>query len=351
VSLPPAHFGVDPAGRITLEVLPAPLTCLAIDPATGTAIPRPGLPGGAELLATYVIDTRSYEGLAAALRLKLPPGYRVEIPGASRGHRWSDLEGVDRRMDPVTRIDLRSWSLHDVGRAPGPPEDEPTTPFPDRHILGPRVFVDLRRRPDVTHTRPDARQASHLHDDLRHPVPRAPQLWAVHPWNASDDPARRGSDPGFRGPYVYTFDERLQPCGQERLPGDPATWEPFAAEWATVLAHDPRTGLDVPIEVRQDQFAQNPFSGAPLETSPGSGILYRDLAKTRPYNPRPDRSDHPLVLFTEDFWLERLGRLIDLVRAAGVFVSFERGPASTPTGAPPWFCDVCYTELLVSPGP
>ncbi len=132
-----------------------------------------------------------------------------------------------------------------------------------------------------------------------HPPPTpavapAPQRWAVHPWNASADPARLATDRAFPGPFVYTFDAHLQPCGRERVPGDPSSWEPFAEEFTTVLARDPRSGRDVPVVVRQDPFATNPFTGSALETAPGSGGLYRDVAIPRAYAPRPVRADHPL---------------------------------------------------------
>ncbi len=43
---------------------------------------------------------------------------------------------------------------------------------------------------------------------------------------------------------------------------------------------------------------------------------------------------------------------LSLMRAAGVFVTFERGPVPTPASAPPWFCEPCYTTaLLSSPSP
>ncbi len=395
VRLDRAHFDVDAGGLITFDVLPAPLTFFAVDPSTGTPIPRPGLPLGAEVLATYRIDTRTFAGLGAALRLKLPPVYRMTLSEVSSAHAWADLEAADQSMeavllpgppateDPnprfltlVTRIDLRSWALYDVGRAQGPPDAQPTTPFLDQQTVGPRVFVDLRRRDDVTHVRADLRQASYLHDDLDHPAPvavpdhtllepagepwqlppvpaiePAPQLWAVHPWNRSGDPNRLATDPGFPGPYVYTFDVRLAPCGRERVPGDPTTWEPFAEEFANVLAHDPRSGRDLPVVVRQEPGALNPFTGSPLETAPGSGVLYRDLAVPRPYVPHPDRSDHPLVLFADNFWVDRLKSLVDLVRAAGVFVTFERGPDPTPDSAPPWFCEPCYVLRFYAEAP
>ncbi len=379
VSLSPASFGVDPAGRLTFDVLPAPLTFFTPDPATGVAVPRPGLPPGTEVLATYRIDTRTYAGLASALRLKLPPVYRVRVAGRGLDRPWSDLEGSDhwmlsipapivpgsedarrRFLRQATCIALRSWSIHDTGRSSGPPDDQPTTPHLDRTTLGPRVFVDLRRRNDLTHAAADLHQASFLHEDWLRPPPGetadrtrtapagepwdlppapvahpAPRRWLVHPWN------RSGGAP-FVGPYVYTHDARLWPCGREAQPGDPSTWEPFAEEFATVIARDPRTGQDVPVVVRQDPHAQNPYSGAPLETAPGSGVFFRELARPRPYSPRPDRSDHPLVLFDEGFWLERLKSLIDLVRAAGVFVTFERSPRAVPGAAPPWFCDPCH---------
>ena len=391
VRLSPADFTVDADGLVTLGILPAPMTFFALDPATGAAIPRPGLPTGAEVLATYRIDTRTFAGLAAALRHVLPPAYRVTIPEASREHAWTGLEGAGHAMEAAllpgppatedphprfrvlrTRITLRSWAVHDVGRAPGPPAPQPTTPFLDQLTVGPRVFVDLRRRDDLTRVRPDLRQASYLHDDLDHPLPRAipdrtvegspwepplvpamapaPQRWAVHPWNAPADPARLTTHPAFRGPYVYTFDARLQPCGRERVPGDSASWEPFAEEFVTVLARDPRNGRDVPIVARQDPFAINPFTGSALETAPGSGVLYRDFAVPRPYSPRPDRSDHPLVLFADDFWIERLKSLVDLVRAAGVFVTFERSPEAAPDPAPPWFCEPCYSVRFYADG-
>jgi hypothetical protein len=363
VRLDPAHFDVDAAGQILFDVLPAPLTFFSMDPSTGAPIPRPGLPTGAEVLATYRINTRTFAGLAAALRHKLPPVYRVTIPAASADHAWEDLEAAEREMAAVllpgpaateeptphflrlaTRIDLRSWSVHDVGRAPGPPDAQPTTPFPDQQTVGPRVFVDLLRRPDVTHVRPDLRQASYLHDDLVHPSPApAPQLWAFHPWNRSADPTRLGTDRAFPGPYVYTFDARVQVCGRERVPGDASTWEAFPEEFATVLAWNPWTGQSEPVVVRQDPFATNPFTGAALETTPGSGELYRDVARPHAYTPRLDRSDHPLALFADDFWVERLRALVDLVRAAGVFVTFERGPDPTPGTPPPWFCEPCYS--------
>lgn len=352
VALPPSCFAADPEGRITLGALPATVTCFVLDPATGRPLPRPGLPAGAELLASYVIDTRTYAGLAAALRHLLPPVYRVTLAEASGRHAWLNLQGTDQRMGPARRIDLRSWSIHDVGRALGPPDAQPTTPFLDRHTLGPRVFVDLLRRDDITRPRPDARQASYLHDDLLHPAPRAPQRWAVHPWNASADPDRLATDPGFVGPYVYTFDERLQPCGREHVPGDATTWEPFPTEWATVLARNPRTGQDEAVEVRQDRFAENPFTGSPLEISPGSGALYQNIARPLRYSPRPDRSDHPLALFADDFQIQRLAELVDLVRAAGAFVTFERGPELVDATPPVWYCDSCYSaELVTRRGP
>ncbi len=395
VRLGPARYQVDLGGQVTFDLLPAPLTCFAIDPATGAPIPRPGLPTGAEVLATYRIDTRTFGGLAAALHLKLPRVYRVTIPPASAAHAWADLDVADRRMaaallpgppateDPnprflqlATRIDLRSFAVYDTGRALGPPDAQPTTPFLDQRTLGPRVFVDLLRRQDVTHVRADLRQASYLHDDLAHPAPAAqpdriveepagepwdpppppsaapaPQLWAFHPWNRSGDAARLATDRAFPGPYVYTFDARLQVCGRERVPGDPASWEAFPEEFATVLALDPRTGQNEPIVARQDPLAINPFTGAALETAPGSGELYRDVARPRPYAPRADRSDHPLVLFADDFWIERLKTLVDLVRAAGVFVTFERGPDPTPGTAPPWFCEPCYAVRFYTEAP
>ena len=390
VRLPLSAYGVDPAGRVAFDVLPSPLTFFAADPATGAPVPRPGLPTGAEVLAAYRIDTRTYAGLAAALRLKLPPVYRVEVPAASLGHRWTDLAALDRQMTAVAlpvpspsedaparfarlvrRIDLRSWCVHDVGRALGPPDAQPTTPFLDQSTPGPRVFVDLRRRDDLTHPRADLRQASYLHDDFLHPPPvavpdrpveepagepwqpppppaawamPAPQVWEVHPWNRSADRARlRAGDPAFPGPFVYTHDERIQPCGFESTPGDPRTWTPYAEEFTSVLVTNPRTGQAVPVVVRQDRHATNPFSGAPLEATPGSGVLYRDQAVPLRYQPRADRGDHPLVLFSEAFWTDRLAELIDLVRAAGVFVTFERSPARAPSFPPPWFCDGCYT--------
>lgn len=370
VRLDPAYYQVDPGGQITFDLLPAPLTFFAVDPSTGAPIARPGLPSGAEVLATYRIDTRTLGGLAAALRLVLPPTYRITIPSASAAHAWADLEAADHRMEAVllpgppatedpaprflrraTRIDLRSFGVFDVGRAPGPPDPQPTTPFLDQTTLGPRVFVDLRRRPDVARVRADLRQASYLHDDLAHPAPAAPQLWAFHPWNRSGDPAQLATDRAFPGPYVYTFDARLQVCGRERVPGDPSSWEAFAEEFATVLARDQRTGQDEPVVVRQDPFATNPFSGAALETSPGSGELYRDIARPLSYAPRPDRTDHPLVLFADEFWTERLKTLVDLVRAAGVFVTFERGPVPTPSAAPPWFCEPCYAVRFYTEAP
>ena len=387
VRLPPSAYGVDPNGRIAFDVLPAPLTFFAADPTTGAPVPRPGLPAGAEVLATYRIDTRTFAGLGSALRLKLPPVYRVEVPASSLGHRWADLEALDRQMIAlrvpalpedaplrfsrlVRRIDLRSWSVYDVGRAPGPPDAQATTPHVDRNTVGPRVFVDLRRRDDLTRPRADLRQASYLHDDFLHPPPRAvpdrlleepagepwhpppppapgaepaPQRWEVHPWNRSGDRARlAGGDPAFPGPTLYTHDERLQPCGYERTPGDPRSWTPYAEEFVSVLVRNPRTGQVEPIVTRQDRHAQNPFSGGPLETAPGSGVHYRDQAVPLAYRPHADRSDHPLVLWSDTFWTDRLAELTDLVRAAGVFVTFERSPAPGPSVAPPWFCDACY---------
>ncbi len=394
VLLSPAHYGVGPSGRITFDILPAPLTFFAPDPSTGAPAARPGLPPGALVLATYRIDTRTYAGLLSALRLKLPPVYQVQAPQRGLDRAWTDLEGLDRSMVAVpapvrvgaedaprrflrlaSRITLRSWSLYDAGRALGPPDDQPTTPHPDRTHLGPRVFVDLTRRDDLTHARADLRQASYVHEDFVRPPPGetadlaveepsgepwspppvpgahpAPRRWLVHPWNASGNPALVGStDPAFPGPYLYSYDERLWPCGREARPGDPSSWEPFAEEFATVLAANPQSGQSDAIVVRQDRHAMNPLSGAPLETAPGSGVLYRDLAIPRPYTPHPDRSDHPLVLFSEDFWLERLEILVDLVRAAGVFVTFERSPRVVPTGAPPWFCDPCHPTERYAP--
>lgn len=361
VRLDPAHFSVGADGQIVFDLLPAPLTCFAVDPSTGAPVARPGLPVGALVLATYRIDTRTYAGLGAALRLKLPQVYRVAIPTASAGHEWTNLAASDRQMAAMllpgppateeasprflrlaTRIVLRSFDVYDPGRAAGPPDEQPTTPFLDQDAVGPRLFVDLLRRPDVTHVRATPDLASYLHDDLLHPAPPAPHLWAFHPWNRSADPARLATDRAFAGPCVYTFDPRLQVCGRERVPGDASSWEAFAEEFATVLAFNPATGQDEPVVVRQDPFATNPFTGAALETAPGSGELYRDLARPRAYAPRADRSDHPLVLFADAFWIERLKMLVDLVRAAGVFVTFERGPDPVPGAAPPWFCEPCY---------
>ncbi len=386
VPLASTHFGTDPAGRITFDVLPAPLTFLAPDPGSGAPVPRPGLPPGAEVLAAYRIDTRTYAGLESALRLKLPPVYRVRAARRGLDRSWSDLEGCDRQMLAVpapvvpgnedaprrflrqaTRIALRSWSIHDSGRSAGPPDDQPTTPHLDRTTLGPRVFVDLHRRDDLTHAPADLYQASYLHEDWLRPPPGevvdhtrsapagepwelppvpaahpAPRRWLVHPWSAPGGTA-------FVGPYVYTHDARLWPCGHEARPGDPSSWEPFAEEFATVVVRNPRTGQDVSIVVRQDPHTRNPYTGAPLETAPGSGVFFRDFARSRPYTPRPDRSDHPLVLLDEDFWLERLAMLVDLIRAAGVFVTFERSARAVPGATPPWFCDPCHPTERYGP--
>lgn len=363
--LSPAHYAVDVSGHITFDVLPAPLTFLAPVPGGGLPLARPGVPPGAQVLATYRIDTRTYAGLAAALRFKLPAIFRIEVAAGSLDAGWAHLDGLDAELGERTRIDLRSWAVHDVGRARGPDTDEPTTPFLDRHTPGPRVFVDLRRRPDLTETAGRPGRASYVHEDFVHPAPAArpdrtpddgqpwrlppvpppgsepaPQTWAVHPWNANGDRDRvRGDDPAFRGPYLYTFDERLQPHGRETRPGDPTSWEPFAREFVTLLAPNPRTGQDEPVVVRQDREARNPFTGAPLE----------NVAVPRGFAPRPDRSDHPLVLFRGDVALTRLQALVDLVRAAGVFVTFERAERPASPAAPTWFCDPCHATRQYEP--
>lgn len=348
VPLAAPHFTAAPDGTVTFDVLPAPLTFFAVDPMTGAPVPRPGLPAGAEVLAVYQIDTRTYAGLASALRSRLPPDYHVAIDEASEDRLWTDLQalaaGMVAELYPpapgdgsaptfarlVSRIDLRSWSVYDAGVAAGPSDDQPTTPFLDQDTVGPRVFVDLGRRPDVTRQTARLPMASYLLDDFPPPRP--------HPG-------------GYPGPYVYTYDDRQQVYGREITPGAPATWEPFATEFGAVVVVNPATGLPETVTVRLDRHATDPFTGGPLATailpatvaSPAQPVapaqLFKDFARARPFSPRPDRSDHPLVLFADELWLERLMLMFDLVRAAGVFVTFERAVATTVTTAPPWFVD------------
>ena len=117
VELAPAAFSPGSDGAVTFGVLPAPLTFVPVDPTTGGTIPRPGLAVGARVVASYTIDTHTYAGLLAALRLKLPAAYRVAIPDAALGRPWTELEPADEQMEAVLE-DIRKILREDPGVHP-----------------------------------------------------------------------------------------------------------------------------------------------------------------------------------------------------------------------------------------